>query len=199
MFTAAATPDTKLVDPLVVMIAEGRDGLSARRKAEILARFGRYDHAGVAVNRHADVYTLGRKLPELLDRRTKEKPVRGYTQTEMFQHDSATMFRFVLRGELTGDGVQELEHAWTTARSILGTKALVVEISGITNADTAGIELLFRMRETGARLNAAPPPESTEFIRSIGIPVAAPVRSSSTWTLRVLRVLRLSVGRAGNP
>jgi len=77
VFTAAATPDTKLVDPLVVMIAEGRDGLSARRKAEILARFGRYDHAGVAVNRHADVYTLGRKLPELLDRRTKRNLFAG--------------------------------------------------------------------------------------------------------------------------
>ena len=126
----------------------------------------------------------------------QKKPVRGYTQTEMFQHDSAMMFRFVLQGELTGDGVKELEHAWTTARSILGTKTLVVEISGITSADAAGVELLFRMRETGARLNAALPPESAEFIRSMGIPVAAPVRCSSTWTLRVLRVLRLSVNRS---
>jgi hypothetical protein len=91
------------------------------------------------------------------------------------------MFRFVLQGELTGEGLQELEHAWTTARSILGTKALVVEISGITIADPAGIELLFRRREAGARLNAALPPESAEFIRSMDIPVAAPVRSSSTW------------------
>jgi hypothetical protein len=54
------------------------------------------------------------------------------------------------------------------------------------------------MRETGARLNAALPPESAEFIRSIGIPVAAPVRSSSTWALRVLRVSRLSVNRVVN-
>ena len=39
---------------------------------EIVARFGRSGHAGVAVNRHADVYTLGSKLTELLDRRTEE-------------------------------------------------------------------------------------------------------------------------------
>ena len=39
---------------------------------EIVARFGRYGHAGVAVDRHADVYTLGRKLTELLDRSTEE-------------------------------------------------------------------------------------------------------------------------------
>ena len=80
------------------------------------------------------------------------------------------MFRFVLEGELTRDRVWEFEHAWTTARSILGTKALVVEISGITNADAGGVELLSRMRETAARLNAAPPPESAEFIRSMGYP-----------------------------
>jgi len=111
----------------------------------------------------------------------------------MFQHDSATIFRFVLHGDLTGDGVREFEHAWTTARSILGAKALVVDISGITNADAAGVELLSRMREAGARLNAALPLESAEFIRSLGIPVAAPVRSSTTWTQRALRVLRLFV------
>jgi ABC-type transporter Mla MlaB component len=118
---------------------------------------------------------------------------------QMFQHDSATMFRFVLQGELTGDEVQELEHAWTTALSILETKELVVDVSGITNADAAGIELLSRMREKGARLNATLPPESARFIRSMGIPVAAPVRSSNTWTLGVLRVLRRPVNRVGNP
>jgi ABC-type transporter Mla MlaB component len=118
---------------------------------------------------------------------------------QMFQHDSATMFRFVLRGELTGNEVKELEHAWTTALSILATKELVVDVSGITNADAAGIDLLSRMREKGARLNAALPPESARFIRSMGILVAAPVRSSSTWTLGVLRVLRRPVNRVGNP
>jgi hypothetical protein len=47
---------------------------------EIVARFGRYGHAGVAVNRHADVNTLGRKLIELLDRRTEKTylPVHAY-------------------------------------------------------------------------------------------------------------------------
>jgi len=120
-------------------------------------------------------------------------------QMQMFQHDRSLTFRFVLHGELTGDGVEELEHAWTTARSTLGTKALVVDISGITNADAAGIELLSRMRETGASLSAALPPESARFIRSMGIPVAAPVRSFGAWTLTLLRVLRLSLNRIGDP
>jgi hypothetical protein len=102
---------------------------------------------------------------------------------QMFQHDSPTMFRFVLQGELTGDGVQELEHAWTTARLILGTKALMVDISGITNAEATGRRVVSRMRETGGRLNAALPRESAGFIRSMRIPVAAPVRSCSTRTV----------------
>jgi hypothetical protein len=135
LFAAATTPDTEVVDPLVLMIAEGRAGWYGQEEnrnpyrlllgvlayadfVEIVDRSGRYDHAGVAVNRHADVYMSGRKLTEF----------RGYTQPELFQHDSATMSRFGLRGELTGDGVQVLERAWTTARSILGAKALVVEI-----------------------------------------------------------------------
>ena len=115
---------------------------------------------------------------------------------EMFQHDSAMTFRFVLQGELTGHGVQELEYAWTTARSILGQKALEVEVSGITTADAGGVELLSRMRETGARLNAALPPESAELILSMGIPMAAPVRSGSAWILRVLQRVE-ALGRPG--
>ncbi len=89
VFAMAATRDTELVDPLVLMLAEDRDGLQSREKSrnrhrllfvvlayadvvEIVARFGQYGHAGVAVNRHADVYTLGKRLIELLDRRTEE-------------------------------------------------------------------------------------------------------------------------------
>src|SRR5712692_9413732 len=86
---APTTPDTELVDPLVLMLAEGRDGLYGQEKnrnphrlrfvvlayadvVEIVPRFGRYGHAGVAVNRHADVYILARKLTDLLDRRIEE-------------------------------------------------------------------------------------------------------------------------------
>jgi ABC-type transporter Mla MlaB component len=108
---------------------------------------------------------------------------------DMYQHDSATMFQFVLRGELIGDRVQDLEHAWNTAKSILAGKELVVDISGITNADPSGVDLLSRMRESGARLTAALPPESEAFLRSLGVPTAAPRgRRGSTWALRLLRL-----------
>jgi len=87
---AATTLDnTELVDPLVPMLAEVRDGLYGQEESgnphpvlfvvlayadfvEIVARFGRYDYVAITVDRHADVYTLGRRLTELLDRRTQE-------------------------------------------------------------------------------------------------------------------------------
>ena len=90
------------------------------------------------------------------------------------------MFRFVLDGELTRDRVREFEQAWTAARSILGTKALVVEISGITNADAGMRRVALSHAGNRGRLNAALPRESAEFIRSMGIPVTALVRSSNT-------------------
>lgn len=93
---------------------------------------------------------------------------------DMYQHDSAKMFQFVLKGELIGGRVQDLEHAWNTARSILAERELVVDISGVTNADPRGVDLLLRMRDSGARLTAALPPESEGFLRSLGVPMAAP-------------------------
>jgi hypothetical protein len=82
------------------------------------------------------------------------------------------MFRFVLRGELTGKIVQELQHAWTTARSILGSKELVVDVSGITRADPEGVEVLVRMRESGALLTAGGT-GSAGLLRALGIPADA--------------------------
>jgi ABC-type transporter Mla MlaB component len=71
---------------------------------------------------------------------------------DMSQHDGTTMFRFVLRGELIGNGVQDLEHAWIAAKSSLPGKEVVVDVSGIARADPAGGDLLSRMRKSGARL-----------------------------------------------
>lgn len=70
--------------------------------------------------------------------------------------------------------MQHLERAWTTAKSILEGKELVVDVSGLTNVDPSGVDLLSRMRESGARLTVALPPESEEILRSLGAPVAAP-------------------------
>jgi hypothetical protein len=106
---------------------------------------------------------------------------------DIYQHDSAAIFRFVLRGHLAGEHVLELEHAWTTARSILQHKELVVDVSGISDADPQGAELLHRMRDAGARLIAALPPKSEEFLRSLGVPAAPCGRTLGKKLLRLLR------------
>ena len=109
---------------------------------------------------------------------------------EMYQHDNAAMFRFVLRGSLTGDRVSELEHAWTTAKSILKGRDLVIDVSGIATADEPGVGLLLRMRDAGARLTAPQPPTSEELLRTLGVAAAAP--AVGFLSQRVLRWLRLS-------
>ena len=112
---------------------------------------------------------------------------------KMYQHDRAKAFQFVLHGDLVGEPVQELEHAWTTAKSILKGRELVVDVSGIAYADKLGVDLLARMRYSGARLTAALPRESEEFLRSLGLPAAAPSGGSlRTRVLQFFRVCRIS-------
>lgn len=91
----------------------------------------------------------------------------------MYQHDSAAMFKFVLRGDLSGDQVPGLEHAWTTAKSILNDRALVLDVSGLTNTDPSARELLSRMRNSGVQVVAAPPP---------------PADRDNFWVVRVLKL-----------
>ena len=92
---------------------------------------------------------------------------------QMYLHDCAKSFEFVLQGKLTGDSVRSLECAWVTATSILDGKAVFVDVSGLTAADAEGIELLHRITGSGARLRAAPQPDSEDFLRSLGVVVAA--------------------------
>ena len=92
---------------------------------------------------------------------------------ELYQHDSPESFRFVIRGALNGAGVTELEHAWSTVRSVLGTKTLIVDVSGVSGTDRAGVELLSCMRDAGACLTGALPLESESRVRSFRAPEAA--------------------------
>ena len=113
---------------------------------------------------------------------------------DMYLHDSATTFRFVLRGELFGDHVAGLRHAWTTAQSILGTKELVVDLSGITTADVAGSEMLYEMRHSGARLIGVPSPASADFLRSLGVPAVAPVCRRANAIVRLAHIFKRAAG-----
>ena len=71
---------------------------------------------------------------------------------EICQHDGATAFRFQLKGRLDGAQVENLEHAWRCASSVLRGRELVIDISGLTGADPRGVALLSRLRESGGAL-----------------------------------------------
>ena len=111
---------------------------------------------------------------------------------DIYLHDRPALFQFVLRGELTGDPVRSVEHAWDTARSVLGRRELVVDLSGVTDADASGVALLTRMQESGARLTAVKPQKSAEFLGSLGIAIPrSKKQSEANWALRFLRLARL--------
>lgn len=75
-------------------------------------------------------------------------------------HDSSSAFRFQLGGRLEGHDVTELEQCWRTARSAIGERNFMVDVSELTAADEAGRELLGRWRGLGAQFvdNSAPAP-----------------------------------------
>lgn len=87
------TSDDELVDPLLLMLAEGRDDLcgdsenaSARHllfvvlayrdMAQIVVRLGRGAHVSVATDPHLDAYRLGARLARLLHSRSELPPGR---------------------------------------------------------------------------------------------------------------------------
>lgn len=122
---------------------------------------------------------------------------KGNSAVEMYQHDCPMAFRFVLSGDLSGESVQQLQWAWQTAQSTLGGRELLIDISGIANADPLGLELLFRMRKAGARLTAVLPPVSPELLRQLSVP-ALPPRSGSGLLAGIWRQLPTRYARRRN-
>jgi hypothetical protein len=88
----------------------------------------------------------------------------------VYQHDGADTFRFVLRGKLTGESVEELRHAWTTAASVTQGKQLVIDLSWLLDADADGVELLRRMEAAGGRFIAPMPPVSAYLTAALNLP-----------------------------
>jgi len=69
-------------------------------------------------------------------------------------HDGAAAFSFELSGALAGEAARELNQAWRTASSVIGERALVVDLSYVTDIDPAGLELLRGWHEKGGQLVA---------------------------------------------
>ena len=92
---------------------------------------------------------------------------------KMYQHRFALRADLFFTGTWSANKLQELEHAWTTAKSILGGKELVVDVSGVAYPGKVGIGPPGSRAGFGARLTAPLPPGTEEFLRSFRLPAAA--------------------------
>ncbi|MBV9442848.1 MAG: hypothetical protein JO217_09150 [Acidobacteriaceae bacterium] len=67
-----------------------------------------------------------------------------------YLHDSADAFRIQLLGDLTDLQVSELNGCWNTAKTTLGSRQLVLDVTGLKSVSDSGREWLERMVADGA-------------------------------------------------
>jgi len=92
-------------------------------------------------------------------------------------HDGATSFRFQLSGNFSGDGVRSVEQTWLTASSVIGTRALIVDLSSVTRMDEAGRELVETWRAEGATIvvTASAPGDRRKRLSHVAAQLLAPL------------------------
>src|ERR1700704_1993607 len=85
--------------------------------------------------------------------RPRIKRVKSQT-LQYYMHDGPSAFRFELAGDLNNEGARDLDQAWRTASSVIGDRALVVDMTFVTDAGKDGRSLLARWYAAGAQLVA---------------------------------------------
>src|SRR5579863_1911707 len=73
---------------------------------------------------------------------------------QYYMHDGPSAFRFELAGDLNNEAARDLHQAWRTASSMIGDRALVVDMTFVTGAGRDGRSLLARWHAEGAQLIA---------------------------------------------
>jgi hypothetical protein len=113
------------------------------------------------------------------------EPQATRAQLRYYLHDGASSLRFELAGTLAGDNVSELEQCWRTASSTVEGRELILDVTALTALDEAGLQLLNRWHERGARF-AANSGHSRRLIESITDPCPEPksrLRAGRRWWL----------------
>jgi hypothetical protein len=72
----------------------------------------------------------------------------------LYQHCRAEIFRFEVRDELDADLARELESCWETARSTIGERQFVVDVTLVSRWDEAGMKVLEKMRAAGIEISS---------------------------------------------
>ena len=83
-----------------------------------------------------------------------------------YMHDGPAAFRFELAGDLNGVDASRLEQDWQTARSVVGRRTLILDVSFVTGIDDA-VRGLFRKWYAGGAKFAAASKLSREIVESI--------------------------------
>lgn len=73
---------------------------------------------------------------------------------QYFMHDGPAAFRFELAGDLNSEGARRLEQDWRTASSVIGDRALILDLTFLTGAEEEGLALIARWHTNGAQLIA---------------------------------------------
>jgi hypothetical protein len=73
---------------------------------------------------------------------------------QYYMHDGPSAFRFERAGNLNNEAALDLDQAWRTASSMIGDRALVVDMTFVTGAEGDGRSRLSRWYAEGAQLIA---------------------------------------------
>jgi hypothetical protein len=74
---------------------------------------------------------------------------------QYYMHDGPSAFRLELAGDLHNEAARDLDQAWRTASSMLGDRALLVDMTFLTGAEKEGRSLLARWYAEGAQFIAS--------------------------------------------
>jgi hypothetical protein len=92
---------------------------------------------------------------------------------KIYLHDNSDCFRIQLAGRLEGDDVNEVAGCWKTSKSSVTGHPLVLDLTVLETADSAGREWLARMKQEGAEFRDGNQASSDPPARLMGQGTAA--------------------------
>src|SRR6202051_4756691 len=113
---------------------------------------------------------------------------------QYYMHDGPSAFRFELAGDLNNEAARDLDRAWRTASSVVGDRALVVDMTFVTGAERDGRSLLARWYAEGAQLIAKSKVSRALAEAIVGAPLPELAPASSAGAVRTWRPFHTSFG-----
>jgi hypothetical protein len=93
-----------------------------------------------------------RNLPAEVNSRLEPKTRLRPSQFKYYIHDAVDSCRMQLFGQLSELNIKELNGCWTTARTSLGGRKILLDLRNLTQVDEAGTQWIISMVNDGAVL-----------------------------------------------